>query len=192
MQGVVQIWIVLGLVGVVVYLARTGYLAAFISEQVLPMFFLSSEDDLGSMLIGFVIHFLLTLISLLIRNLLLWVLAVILGPFAIVLALVIRPEKALRVITVDLESDSHLEASDIFSHYVVGRHARQCSQCGSLTPLDACPACGSLVYGPAMPAIRCRKCHEYIDRWTCPGCNTVNKTSISLIELRPYLVSRGH
>lgn len=191
MQGIIPIWIGLGLAGAIIYLVRMHYLVAFLRDQVLPAFTPSGESDLGSMLISSILNVLLVFMFLVIRNLPLWVLAVLLGPLAIVAALLVRPEKAIRVLAIDLERDARLEAGKIYSHYIVGEHALRCEACGSLTPLGPCPDCNSVAYGPSTSAIRCRKCRELIDRWTCPDCKTVNKMSSSLVELRPHLVAGG-
>lgn len=191
MQGLIPIWVGLGLAGAMIYLVRMHYLVAFLRDQVLPAFTPSGESDLGSMLISSVFNVLLVFMFLVIRNLPLWVLAVLLGPFAIAAALLVQPEKAIRVLAIDLERDTRLEASENYSHYVVGENALRCEACGSLTSLGPCPDCNSATYGPSTSVIRCRKCHKFIDRWTCTDCGAVNKMSSSLVELRPYLVAGG-
>lgn len=189
MQDIMPIWIGLGLVGVVIYLIRTHYLVAFLRDQVMPAFDLGGESDLSGLLIGGIVNFVLVFIFLVLRNLPLWILAVLLGPLAIVAALVVQPEKAIRVLPVDLERGARLDHPDLRIHYVAGEHALHCQACSNLTPLDPCPDCSSAVYGPSSPGIRCRKCRSYIDRWTCPDCDSLNVLANSFVVLRPYLVA---
>jgi hypothetical protein len=189
MQDIMPIWIGLGLVGALIYLIRTHYLAAFLRDQVMPAFQLGNESDFSGMLIGGLTNFVLVFIFLVIRNLPLWILAVILGPLAIVAALVVQPEKAIRVLAVDIERDARLDHPDLRIHYVAGELALQCPACSNLTPLDPCPDCTSAVYGPSGSGIRCRKCSSYIDRWSCPSCDSLNVLANSLVVLRPYLVA---
>lgn len=191
MQNVMLIWIGLGLVGALIYLIRTHYLGAFLRDQVMPAFQLQNESDFSGLLISGLLNFVLVFIFLVIRNLPLWALAVILGPLAIVAALVVQPEKAIRVLAVDLERDARLDHDDLRIHYVAGEHALHCHACSNLAPLDPCPDCSSAIYGPSNPGIRCRKCRSYIDRWTCPNCDSLNVLANSLVVLRPYLVAGG-
>ncbi len=189
MQDIMPIWIILGLVGVVIYLIRTHYIVAFLRDQVMPAFQLGNESDFSGMLIGGITNFVLVFTFLVIRNLPMWILAVLLGPLAIIAALVVQPEKAIRVLPVHLERDARLEDPDLRIHYVAGEHALQCQACSNLIPLDPCPDCSSTVYGPSDPGISCRKCRSYIDRWSCPGCDSLNVLADSLVVLRPYLVA---
>ena len=189
---IVIIWGGLGLIGVVIYLVRTSYLWPFIREHILnPVRQGAGGSDMGSIIFSMFLTPILILVSLVFRNLILLALAIILGPIAIVVAIRIKPEDAIRTVPVDLDFDWRMEMRDVYTHYYAGEYVYQCYECKSLEPVEACDLCGGVAYGPGSSMISCRKCGARIGTWTCPQCSHRNPVKGSLAAVRPRLVGGG-
>lgn len=187
MQTFLLVWGGLGLIGAIIYLIRTGYLWPMIRDQILPGLAVNGST-LGEIVLGFVLAPIMILLFLVVRNLPLWVAAIVLGPIAIPMAVLIDTNRMLRYIRVDVASDSRLESKGVDTNYVVGEVVLRCRKCDHLVLLDTCPKCGSIAYGPNGTSIECRKCNEDVDHWACPSCGEENRVFLSLVRLRPWLV----
>ncbi len=184
----ILIWGGLGLVGAIIYLVRTGYLWPMVRDQVLPGLRVQG-GTCGEIAFHMAISPVLVLLFLILRNFLLWSVAIVLGPIAIPLAIWMDLSRVIRRINIDLELDWRLELNDSYIDYVVGEVVLCCSKCDHLVPLGPCSDCGSIAYGPKGQFIECRKCDERIDHWTCPACGADNRVRHSLVRLQPHLVA---
>ena len=181
----ITLWVICGLVGAIIYLARTGYLWSFFRDQ-----FLYPIRQSGGGIGEFFFSLLLVPVFIVANNFAFFFLALVSGPIAVFWTLRMDPAAMLQAVEVNLESHSRLEARDVrYYHYPVGEYEFKCSQCGASEPLVNCPACNCDTYGPASSGIACRKCDRGICNWKCPACGHVNSVKATFMAVRPKLIA---